>query len=78
MMSEFFFAPPSNSELFCHRQQRVARYRVETVLEALKKDGGAGEDDIERAEKELESITKAHTDRIDEALKNKEAELLEV
>jgi AraC-like DNA-binding protein len=38
LMSEFFFAPPSNSELFCHRQQRVARDRVETVLEALKKD----------------------------------------
>lgn len=37
-MSEFFFAPPSDSELFCHRQQRVARDRVETVVEALKKD----------------------------------------
>ncbi len=38
LMSEFFFAPPSDSELFCHRQQRVARDRVETVVEALKKD----------------------------------------
>ena len=37
-----------------------------------------GEDEVERAEKELENITKAHTDKIDEALKNKEAELLEV
>ena len=57
---------------------RNIRRGAKEDLEALKKDGGAGEDDIERAEKELESITKAHTDKIDEALKNKEAELLEV
>jgi len=38
LMSEFFFAPPADAELFCHRQQRVARDRVETVVEALKKD----------------------------------------
>jgi ribosome recycling factor len=57
---------------------RNIRRGAKEDLEAIKKDGGAGEDDIERAEKELESITKAHTDRIDEALKNKEAELLEV
>ncbi|GAA4265193.1 ribosome recycling factor [Frondihabitans peucedani] len=37
-----------------------------------------GEDEIARAEKELEAITKSHTDAIDEALKKKEAELLEV
>ena len=44
----------------------------------MKKDGGAGEDEVDRAEKELEALTKAHTDKIDDALKNKEAELLEV
>ena len=47
-------------------------------LEALKKDGKAGDDDIARAEKELDTITKAHVDAIDDALKRKEAELLEV
>ena len=57
---------------------RNIRRKAKEDLEALKKDGGAGEDEIERAEKELEGITKAHTDKIDEALKNKEAELLEV
>jgi ribosome recycling factor len=57
---------------------RNIRRKAKEDLEALKKDGGAGEDDIERAEKELEAITKAHVDKIDEALKNKEAELLEV
>jgi len=45
-------------------------------LAALKKD--VGEDDIARAEKELDALTKSHVDAIDEALKRKEAELLEV
>lgn len=57
---------------------RNIRRKAKEDLESLKKDGGAGEDDIERGEKELESLTKAHVDKIDEALKNKEAELLEV
>lgn len=57
---------------------RNIRRGAKEDLESLKKDGGAGEDEVERAEKELENITKAHTDKIDEALKNKEAELLEV
>lgn len=57
---------------------RNIRRGAKEDLEALKKDGGAGEDEVERAEKELEAITKNHVDRIDEALKNKEAELLEV
>ena len=37
-----------------------------------------GEDDIARGEKELDAITKSQVDAIDEALKRKEAELLEV
>jgi ribosome recycling factor len=37
-----------------------------------------GEDEIARAEKELDAITKTHVEAIDEALKHKEAELLEV
>lgn len=57
---------------------RNIRRKAKEDLEALKKDGGAGEDEVERAEKELEAITKLHIDKIDEALKNKEAELLEV
>ena len=57
---------------------RNIRRKSKEDLESLKKDGGAGEDEIERAEKELEAITKSHVDKIDEALKNKEAELLEV
>ncbi len=44
-------------------------------IEALK---DTSEDEVSRAEKEIESLTKAHIDSIDEALKKKEAELLEV
>ncbi|PTW90519.1 ribosome recycling factor [Microbacteriaceae bacterium MWH-Ta3] len=44
-------------------------------LEALKE---VGEDEISRAEKEIEAITKKHIDAVDEAFKKKEAELLEV
>ncbi len=45
-------------------------------LAALKDE--VGEDEIARGEKELEQITKKHVDLIDDALKNKETELLEV
>jgi ribosome recycling factor len=53
---------------------RGIRRTAKEALEAVKKDGGAGEDEVDRAEKELEALTKAHTDKIDDALKNKEAE----
>ena len=42
-------------------------------LDALKKDGQAGDDELARAEKELDNLTKSHVDAIDEALKRKEA-----
>lgn len=57
---------------------RNIRRKAKDDLDALKKDGHVGDDDLSRAEKELESITKSHIDQIDESLKNKEAELLEV
>jgi ribosome recycling factor len=44
-------------------------------LEALK---DTSEDEVSRAEKEIENLTKQHIDLIDDALKKKEVELLEV
>ncbi len=38
LMGEYFFAPPPDTELFCHRQQRVARDRVDSVIAMLKRD----------------------------------------
>ena len=37
LMGELFFVPPNDAELFCHRQQRVARDRVEAVQAILKR-----------------------------------------
>jgi ribosome recycling factor len=54
---------------------RNLRRKAKDDLDATKE---VGEDEIARAEKELDGITKAHVDAIDEALKRKEAELLEV
>jgi ribosome recycling factor len=55
---------------------RNIRRKAKDDLDALKSE--VGDDDVARGEKELESITKARIDAIDEALKRKEAELLEV
>ena len=55
---------------------RNVRRKAKDDLDALLKE--VGEDDVARGEKELDSITKAHVDQIDAALKVKEAELLEV
>lgn len=55
---------------------RNIRRKAKDDLDALK--GDVGDDEVSRAEKELEQITKSNVDAIDEALKRKEAELLEV
>lgn len=55
---------------------RNARRKSKDELEALKTE--VGDDEVARGEKELEASTKAHIDAIDDALKRKEAELLEV
>ncbi|HCM51416.1 ribosome recycling factor [Microbacterium schleiferi] len=55
---------------------RGIRRKAKDDLDALKSD--IGEDELARAEKELDALTRAHVDQIDEALKRKEAELLEV
>lgn len=57
-------------------QVRNLRRKSKDDLDALKSD--VGEDELVRAEKELDAITRTHVDMIDEALKRKEAELLEV
>ena len=57
---------------------RNVRRTAKQGLEKLEKDGEVGKDDVTGAEKKLDAITKKHTDAIDDMLKNKEAELLEV
>jgi ribosome recycling factor len=57
---------------------RNIRRRAKEELDRIARDGEAGEDEVARAEKELEHVTKRHVDSIDELLKHKETELLEV
>jgi ribosome recycling factor len=54
--------------------RRAARHDIE----ALEKDHEATEDDVARAEKELDKLTHAQEAEIDKALEQKEQELLEV
>ena len=55
---------------------RGIRRQLKDDLDALK--GEISDDDIARGEKDLDALTRTHVDHIDEALKRKEAELLEV
>ena len=57
---------------------RNIRRRAKEELDRIAKDGEAGEDDVRRAEKELDDLTAQHVHHVDEAVKNKETELLEV
>ncbi|WP_268236452.1 ribosome recycling factor [Marmoricola endophyticus] len=57
---------------------RNIRRTAKQSLEKLGADGEVGKDDVTGAEKKLDATTKKHTDAIDEMLKHKEAELLEV
>src|SRR5215218_1120290 len=57
---------------------RNIRRKAKDELDRLVRDGEVGEDDGRRAEKELEDLTHKYVANVDEILKHKEAELLEV
>jgi ribosome recycling factor len=57
---------------------RGARRTAKEGIDKLVKDSEVGEDEANRAEKQLDAVTKKHTDEVDELLKRKESELLEV
>ncbi len=68
-----------------HKKAEDARISIRNVrrhakdeLDRLAKDGETGEDDVTRAEKELEKVTQKHVGSVDELVKHKESELLEV
>ncbi len=69
----------------CKGYSEEARVAVRNIrrdanhkLDKLAKEGEASEDDVRRAEAEVQKITDAHVHEIDEALKRKEAEIMEV
>ncbi|MDH6129167.1 ribosome recycling factor [Kitasatospora sp. GP82] len=57
---------------------RSVRRKAKDAIDKLVKDGEIGEDDGRRAEKDLDDTTAKYVAQIDELLKHKEAELLEV
>lgn len=57
---------------------RNVRRKAKEELDRIVKDGEAGEDEGHRAEKDLEDLTHRFVAQIDEIVKHKEAELLEV
>ena len=57
---------------------RNVRRHAKEELERLQKDGEISEDDLARAEKELQKTTDRYVGEIDEMLRHKEHELMEV
>jgi ribosome recycling factor len=57
---------------------RNIRRKAMEELHRIRKDGEAGEDEVGRAEKDLDKTTHQYVHQIDELVKHKEGELLEV
>jgi ribosome recycling factor len=57
---------------------RNVRRKAKEELDRIVKDGESGEDEGRRAEKELDDLTHKYVAHVDEIVKHKEAELLEV
>lgn len=57
---------------------RAVRRKAKDTLDKMAKDGDTGQDEVDRAEKELDQLTKSYVDQVDKVLEVKEKELLEV
>lgn len=57
---------------------RNIRRKSNEELHRISKDGEAGEDEVVRAEKELQHLTDKYVAQVDELVRHKEAELLEI
>ena len=57
---------------------RNIRRHAKDALDKMVKNSEAGEDEVRRAERELQELTDTYIAQIDERLKHKESELLEV
>ncbi len=62
----------------CKIAIRKARHDAKDMIDALQKDGDVGEDEADRARKELEEIVKGGGTKVDEIVGKKEADILEV
>lgn len=57
---------------------RNVRRKAVDELKRIQKDGEAGEDEVSRAEKDLDKTTASYVAQVDDLVKHKESELLEV
>ena len=57
---------------------RNVRRHAKDTLDKIIKDGEAGEDEVRRAEKELDDTTAKYVAHVDEVVKHKQAELFEI
>jgi len=57
---------------------RSIRRHAKDALDKLVRDGEVGEDDVRRAEAELDKVTSRYAAHVDDLVKAKEAELLEI
>jgi ribosome recycling factor len=57
---------------------RKARHDAIDMLAELKKDGGASEDEVERAKKRVEEIVSSGVQAVDSQIHNKESEIMQV
>jgi ribosome recycling factor len=57
---------------------RNIRRHAKDALDKMVKNSEAGEDEVRRAERDLQELTDTYVAQVDELLKHKEAELLEV
>jgi ribosome recycling factor len=62
----------------CRVAIRAARHDAKEVLEELKKEGEAGEDEVDRAMKKLETIVADGTARTEEIVSRKEKDVMEL
>ena len=62
----------------CKVAIRKARHDAKDMIDSLQKEGEIGEDDADRARKELEEVVKNGTAKVDQIVSKKEADILEV
>lgn len=62
----------------CKVSIRKARHDAKDMIDSLQKEGEVGEDDADRARKELEEVVKNGTVAVDEIVAKKEADIMEV
>ncbi|MDO5731347.1 ribosome recycling factor [Corynebacterium sphenisci] len=57
---------------------RNVRRKGMDSLKRIQRDGDAGEDEVQAAEKELDNVTREYVDKVDDLVSRKEQELMEV